>query len=146
MASARACGSLARTMQPQSDLAATPTVKLGYVGGTLEVRGLPDERAEAATAGLRWDKRSACHRCPAFHYADLVRYLVKERIAFVDEARRYGELSLAWHEKRNPRPYQVEALGAWLKERGRGTVVLPTGAGKTQVALMAIADRQRASL
>ncbi len=37
-----------------------------------------------------------------------------------------------------PRPYQKEALAAWGKARGRGTVVLPTGAGKTVVALMAI--------
>ena len=37
-----------------------------------------------------------------------------------------------------PRSYQVEALSAWLQHRGRGVVVLPTGAGKTVVALMAI--------
>ena len=38
-----------------------------------------------------------------------------------------------------PRSYQVEAMTAWLQHRGRGVVVLPTGAGKTVVALMAIA-------
>lgn len=38
-----------------------------------------------------------------------------------------------------PRPYQSEALAAWLAADGRGTVVLPTGAGKTVLALMAIA-------
>lgn len=37
-----------------------------------------------------------------------------------------------------PRVYQSEALVAWLKRAGRGVVVLPTGAGKTVVALMAI--------
>jgi superfamily II DNA or RNA helicase len=37
-----------------------------------------------------------------------------------------------------PRRYQLEALTAWLQQRGRGVVVLPTGAGKTVVALMAI--------
>jgi superfamily II DNA or RNA helicase len=37
-----------------------------------------------------------------------------------------------------PRSYQVEAITAWLQHRGRGVVVLPTGAGKTIVALMAI--------
>jgi superfamily II DNA or RNA helicase len=37
-----------------------------------------------------------------------------------------------------PRRYQLEALTAWLQHRGRGVVVLPTGAGKTVVALMAI--------
>jgi superfamily II DNA or RNA helicase len=38
----------------------------------------------------------------------------------------------------SPRVYQTEALDAWLRQRGRGVVVLPTGAGKTVVALMAI--------
>jgi superfamily II DNA or RNA helicase len=38
-----------------------------------------------------------------------------------------------------PRPYQAEAIESWLKHDGRGVVVLPTGAGKTVVALMALA-------
>lgn len=37
-----------------------------------------------------------------------------------------------------PRVYQTEALAAWLQHDGRGVVVLPTGAGKTVVALLAI--------
>ncbi len=37
-----------------------------------------------------------------------------------------------------PRPYQEDALAAWLAAGGRGVVVLPTGAGKTALALMAI--------
>lgn len=38
-----------------------------------------------------------------------------------------------------PRPYQEDALAAWLAADGRGVVVLPTGAGKTVLALMATA-------
>jgi superfamily II DNA or RNA helicase len=37
-----------------------------------------------------------------------------------------------------PRVYQSEAIVSWLRHDGRGVVVLPTGAGKTVVALMAI--------
>ncbi len=37
-----------------------------------------------------------------------------------------------------PRPYQEDALAAWHAADGRGVVVLPTGAGKTILALMAI--------
>jgi superfamily II DNA or RNA helicase len=37
-----------------------------------------------------------------------------------------------------PRSYQREALRNWLAAGGRGVVVLPTGAGKTIVALMAL--------
>lgn len=38
-----------------------------------------------------------------------------------------------------PRPYQDEAIAAWARHEGRGVVVLPTGAGKTMVAMMAVA-------
>lgn len=38
-----------------------------------------------------------------------------------------------------PRPYQEEALASWLRHDGRGVVALPTGAGKTVVAVMAMA-------
>ena len=37
-----------------------------------------------------------------------------------------------------PRVYQREALAAWLRNAGRGVVVLPTGAGKTVLALAAV--------
>ncbi len=39
-----------------------------------------------------------------------------------------------------PRPYQEEALTEWLAAGSAGVVVLPTGAGKTFVAAMAIAE------
>jgi superfamily II DNA or RNA helicase len=39
---------------------------------------------------------------------------------------------------REPRPYQSEALTHWTTEGSAGVVVLPTGAGKTFVAAMAI--------
>src|SRR5260370_22253914 len=38
-----------------------------------------------------------------------------------------------------PRDYQEEALTAWTQTGGGGVVVLPTGAGKTALALMGIA-------
>ncbi len=38
------------------------------------------------------------------------------------------------------RPYQAEALRAWLSNGKRGLVALPTGAGKTVVALAALAE------
>jgi superfamily II DNA or RNA helicase len=39
---------------------------------------------------------------------------------------------------RAPRDYQEEAVARWLAADGRGTVVLPTGAGKSFLALLAI--------
>ncbi len=45
-----------------------------------------------------------------------------------------------------PRVYQDEALAAWRRAQGRGVVVLPTGAGKTVLALMAVAQLQARTL
>jgi superfamily II DNA or RNA helicase len=47
---------------------------------------------------------------------------------------------------RTSRPYQDEALEAWRAAKGRGVVVLPTGAGKTHVACLAIDDKRRSTL
>src|SRR5438067_2196513 len=45
-----------------------------------------------------------------------------------------------------PRSYQEEAFAAWSRQDGRGVVVLPTGAGKTVLALMAVAQLQARTL
>ena len=66
--------------------------------------------------------------------------------AVEDRARRYGELALGARVHREPRPYQAEALAAWRAHQGRGVVVLPTGAGKTWVACLAIEDKRRSTL
>jgi superfamily II DNA or RNA helicase len=63
-----------------------------------------------------------------------------------DRARAYGELGLGARVHREPRPYQAEALAAWQGRQCRGVVVLPTGAGKTWVACLAIDDRRRSTL
>ncbi|MBC8075699.1 MAG: DEAD/DEAH box helicase [Chloroflexales bacterium] len=51
-----------------------------------------------------------------------------------------GELAGGFRTKLTlaPRPYQQEALDAWVANGGRGVVVLPTGAGKTVLALLTI--------
>ncbi|HET6262362.1 MAG TPA: DEAD/DEAH box helicase [Chloroflexia bacterium] len=42
--------------------------------------------------------------------------------------------------RQQPRPYQRDAIEAWRAAGHRGVVVLPTGAGKTLVALLSIAE------
>lgn len=120
-------------------------VTLRFAAGTLELLGLP--RADGAgLPGCLWDERTACWRAPAVAYADVVRALVGGKTAFVDQARAYGELASGARVHREPRPYQAEALAAWQAARARGVVVLPTGAGKSQVATMAIDARRRDTL
>jgi superfamily II DNA or RNA helicase len=125
-------------------VSAGDAVTLMFVGGTLELRGL-DERA-AVPPGCQWDPRSACYRAPAIAYADLVRSLTRDKISVTDNARKYPTLENGACIRRDPRFYQTEALTAWQAGRGRGVVVLPTGAGKSQVACMAIDAKRRATL
>lgn len=118
-------------------------VSLRFSSGTLEVRGL--ERDQDLESALSWDDRAACHRTPALHYAQVVRSL-HGKVEIDDQARQYQELQLRPIASREPRPFQTEALSAWKAAKHRGTVVLPTGSGKSHVAVMAIADRQRSTL
>ena len=118
-------------------------VALRFDGGTVVVEGLRDA---SPPDFLAWDARAAAHRAPASSYADVVRWLVREKIAFDDAARSYGELARGARVHREPRPFQSEALAAWSAARGRGVVVLPTGAGKTHVAVMAIEEKKRSAL
>ena len=129
------------TLPPQT----LPAVEIRFRSGTLEVAGIP-----APFAGLPcscvWDERTACFRAPASAYADLVKTLRRLKIAYSDQARRYETLAAGAVVRREPRPYQSEALAAWDAAGGRGVVVLPTGAGKTLVAHMAIDLRRRSTL
>ena len=124
---------------------------LRFSAGTLELA--PPVTAVGAGAApidlppsWRWDPRSASHRAPAIAYAETVRHLRAHKLPYDDKARAYATLSVAPRVHRVPRPYQSEALTAWLGAERRGVVVLPTGAGKTQVAIMAIDKVQRATL
>jgi superfamily II DNA or RNA helicase len=50
------------------------------------------------------------------------------------------------HDLRRPFPHQSEALETWWRAGGRGVVVLPTGTGKTFVAILAIHRAARPAL
>ncbi|MET0594714.1 MAG: DEAD/DEAH box helicase family protein, partial [Polyangiaceae bacterium] len=97
-------------------------------------------------AACTWDQRTRCYRAPALAYADVVRALVASKIPYRDTARCYGELTEGARVHRQPRPYQSESIAAWQKARGRGVIVLPTGAGKSHVAILAIDDKRRHTL
>jgi superfamily II DNA or RNA helicase len=120
-----------------------PTLR--FEAGTVVLVGAP-EGDPRVPESLRWDARSACHRAPAVAYASIVLALRRNGLAYEDEARRYEELAHGARVHRTPRPYQSEALEAWKRHGARGVVVLPTGAGKTQLAMMAIDDRRRSTL
>ncbi len=118
---------------------------LHFVSGTLELRGL-SEATEGLPAFCTWDARTGCFRLPASSYSELVLGLRDAGIEIDDAARQYDKLQVRLVARREARPYQTEALQAWLAAGGRGVVVLPTGAGKSHLALMAIESRRRSTL
>ncbi len=120
-------------------------IALVFAQGTVELIGLAPSDPPLHAA-LRFDARSGSFRAPAHRYADIVRALMKAKVSYEDRARAYVVLESGARVHREPRPYQTEAHAAWSAARGRGVVVLPTGAGKTHVAIMAIDEKRRSAL
>lgn len=125
-----------------------PAVALAFQGGTIRVEGILPGSAQAATlpGACLWDERERVYRVPGVGYAELVLRLRAGKVPFTDAARSYAVLALQAKAKHAPFPYQKAALDAWTASRCRGVVVLPTGAGKTYVATLAILGRQRSTL
>ncbi len=123
--------------------AADTPLTLRFDRGTLVLEG---RCAPAELAPFEQDARSNTLRAPAHRYVDCVRSLARIGATYKDEARAYQTLDTRADALPVARPYQAEALAAWLAAKSRGVVVLPTGAGKTQLAKMAIHTKQRSTL
>lgn len=117
---------------------------LRFHAGTLVVEGAA---ANDLPPGFVDDDRIGAARGPACLYRPLVLQLVAQKAEFQDQARAYERLDdLVAVSTREPRSYQAEALAAWEAAGRRGVVVLPTGAGKTFVAELAILSARRPTL
>jgi superfamily II DNA or RNA helicase len=92
----------------------------------------------ASLDGLLWDSRVEAYRAPAYLYGPLVAELRRRKVALTDDV--LGDARRAGQWSHLPlRPYQESALTAWSLSDRRGLVVLPTGSGKTRLALAAMA-------
>jgi superfamily II DNA or RNA helicase len=93
-----------------------------------------------ALAHMVQDKRHRFLRTKPIYFSAVQRALLRQQVPFTVAFASRPELSRAMTLAMEPRPYQLEALGAWLAQGSSGVVVLPTGAGKTFVAAMAIQE------
>lgn len=105
-----------------------------FQGGTLVL----DHVTQSVTPpdGFQW--HNAKWRCPAVYYRTVRDWLYKQGIR--NNIPRWQNLTLTLSDNRDPHPYQSEALHAWHQAGRWGSIVLPTGAGKTFLALQAIAE------
>ena len=109
---------------------------LTYDRGTLILH--PPPKGNAWVEFATWDDRIEKFRIPAMRYRELVATLNRSGTEIVDKARNYQEFELVPVVDRQPYPHQSEALVAWKSAKKTGVVVLPTAAGKTYLAQMAM--------
>jgi superfamily II DNA or RNA helicase len=119
-------------------------IQISFDSGTLVLDGV--DHAVDLPAFCRWDERVRRWRAPALAYRDLITFLTRQSVEFEDGARGYLEFDFRSRLDVEPRPYQKEALEKWVKAGRRGVVILPTGAGKSFLAQMAIELTGRSSL
>ena len=118
--------------------------KLKYHRGTLILH--PPPRGKVWIDYATWDDRVEKFRIPAIFYRQLVGTLQAESTDFVDEAKEFLALELNPSMAMEPYLHQKEALQAWKQSQRNGVVVLPTAAGKTYLAQLAMEATPRSTL
>ncbi|HEX8709000.1 MAG TPA: DEAD/DEAH box helicase family protein [Pyrinomonadaceae bacterium] len=117
---------------------------LRFDSGTLLLDGAG--RSFTAPSMFKWDERVMRWRAPAWAYRHAVRELVRGGTPYEDRARAYHEFDFPAKLSVEPRPYQQEAINEWRRAGRCGVIILPTGAGKSLVAQMAVEQTKRSTL
>lgn len=120
------------------------TPQLSYDRGTLILH--PPPAGKAWVDFVTWDDRIEKFRMPAHHYRELILAMRSAGVAIADQAKQYSELNLQSRMTMEPYPHQREALAAWQRVGKQGVVVLPTAAGKTYLAQLAMQATNRSTL
>jgi superfamily II DNA or RNA helicase len=115
---------------------AAGTSRLSFAGGTLVLQGMQPNAVKQLFPPQTWiwDRRVSAWRCEALHYLSVRRALRRNGLAYVDVVPQWQHIE--WPTVRLPplRTEQQAALVAW-RLTGRGVLAMPTGTGKTEVAL-----------
>lgn len=119
-------------------------LRLSFEDGTIRIEGLDRDDADALAVGVEYDPRSKTHRLSAHQYSALRDVLQTSPHAVDDAVFDLSELSLS--STYQLREYQSKALAAWQKAGRRGSLELPTGSGKTVIAIAAIEDLETPTL
>ena len=112
-------------------------MRLVFDQGTILLREPESASALADLPGALWDPRVGALRCPARFHRRLLTELGQRGVRFEDEVAGPAD-DLPALRPSDLRPYQEAALTAWALADRRGVTVLPTGSGKTRLAIAAI--------
>ncbi len=121
------------------------TIQLHFDKGTLVLTDIPEEALPAIPA-IKWDERTQSYRAPAYCYRKIVLTLRNLKVSYRDHARQFEPHLFPLQATIKPRPYQEQAMQAWLEKGSYGIVALPTGSGKTILAVLLIEKIQRPTL
>ncbi|MFM7036952.1 MAG: DEAD/DEAH box helicase [Planctomycetaceae bacterium] len=110
---------------------------LSFSAGTLLLSGIPFDRLNEwlPRAGCVFDPRAGVCRCDALHLRQVVAELERRHIRFENQVAVPREVFWKAESLCELRPEQTAAVEAWLQADRRGCIVMPTGTGKTEVAL-----------
>lgn len=111
-------------------------LKLKFESGTLILENTSEH--DAVPQAFVWDKRTRHFRAPAYLYREIIKEFIRTKTPYEDEAKQYAVFDFKPKFHVEPRFYQTESIAIWKQNERCGVVVLPTGAGKTHVAQMAI--------
>ncbi len=117
---------------------------LKFESGTLILEGA--EETDAVPKAFVWDSRTKHFRSPAYLYREIIKDFIRAKTVYEDAAKNYETFDFKPKFHLAPRPYQTESIEKWRENERCGTIVLPTGAGKTHVATMAIEMCNRQTL
>lgn len=120
------------------------SITLAFEGGTIVVGGAAE--VLSGLPGCRFDARGGVYRAEGRWYRPIVEHLRAHKLAYSDEARAFQPTPWPLRGSREPFPHQSEGLATWWQKGGRGVVVLPTGTGKTYLAILAISHVGRPTL
>jgi superfamily II DNA or RNA helicase len=113
------------------------TLLFAHEGQAIDLANIP---------GILWDARVGTYRALPYRHGSIVANLRARGVRVLDEATRFARMPDTAPAPPALRDYQQTALGLWNGAGRRGVVALPTGSGKTVVALGAIATAASSAL
>ncbi|MBN1973327.1 MAG: DEAD/DEAH box helicase family protein [Sedimentisphaerales bacterium] len=122
---------------------------LSFDQGTLLLNGVnQDQLPEMSSSNFwMWDTRTGAWRCDAIYYSAVSKSLCEKfGKDFSDEVMKPQSVSFSKINLPELRDEQKEALESWNRSGRRGQIIMPTGTGKTEVALAAMARVKTATL